>query len=188
MSNTHGSAILVKRDAPIRESSAEVIHLPAESPRPLLTTYLILRGYGVRLLNLHLTRPANFWGDAFQKIELAALGFWRNPDLALGSSWREVAEGYHVRSLRIENGPLIVAGDFNVTPWSPRFQRLLREARLKNSMRGFGMQNSWPSVLPLPLGIPIDHALHSPSLTTLDRKTVRVAGTDHAMLVVTFGF
>ena len=41
--------------------------------------------------------------------------------------------------------PVLLMGDLNVSPWSAHFGRLLKESGLKNSMKGFGFQPSWPS-------------------------------------------
>lgn len=52
-------------------------------------------------------------------------------------------------------GPVIVAGDFNLTPFAPSFPLFLNASRTSMS-RGFPA--TWPSMLG-PLGIPIDHVL-----------------------------
>jgi endonuclease/exonuclease/phosphatase (EEP) superfamily protein YafD len=78
----------------------------------------------------------------------------------------------------------IVLGDFNVTPWSPSFGRLVRDGRLTNSLDGFGIQVSWPESNPL-IRIPIDHALIGPGLATTDRGTGPAFGSQHRSLHVT---
>jgi endonuclease/exonuclease/phosphatase (EEP) superfamily protein YafD len=79
-------------------------------------------------------------------------------------------------------GPLIVTGDLNTTPWSAAFQPL-NEALL-NSMNGFGWQPTYPAGAGL-LMLPIDHLLHSGHLTTVDRSTGPDLGSDHLPLIVT---
>lgn len=80
-------------------------------------------------------------------------------------------------------GSKVVMGDLNITPFSPPFQRVLREGKLNDSRRGFGNQPSWPSVLG-PLGIPIDHALVSDTLRVVHRTIIRPAPcSDHAPLL-----
>ncbi|MBX2886448.1 MAG: endonuclease/exonuclease/phosphatase family protein [Granulosicoccus sp.] len=74
--------------------------------------------------------------------------------------------------------PLVVAGDFNITPWSKDFRSLLTVGQLADSRVGFGIQGTWPSCLPL-LSIPIDHILTSPGLSVKDRRVVRIEGSDH---------
>ena len=75
-------------------------------------------------------------------------------------------------------------GDFNATPWSNRFHRLLSKADLKDSLPGYGLQNTWPTNIPLLLGIPIDHAVYSNGLVSTQRSTQVIKGTDHTLLQV----
>jgi endonuclease/exonuclease/phosphatase (EEP) superfamily protein YafD len=88
----------------------------------------------------------------------------------------------HLQSLAVHvsalEGPVIVAGDLNITPWSTHFHRLLKESRLKESRNGFGPQASWP-VYFLPALIPIDHILVSEHVRVLDRQTSGALGSDH---------
>ena len=79
-------------------------------------------------------------------------------------------------------GPLIVTGDLNATPWSAAFQPLSDE--LANSMNGFGWQPTYPAGAGL-LMLPIDHLLHSSHLTTVERSTGPDLGSDHLPLIVT---
>jgi endonuclease/exonuclease/phosphatase (EEP) superfamily protein YafD len=74
--------------------------------------------------------------------------------------------------------PVVLLGDLNLTPWSHRYRLLLDDARLLDSQDVHGLQPSWPAALG-PLGIPIDHALHSPELTVLDRQLGPSFGSDH---------
>jgi endonuclease/exonuclease/phosphatase (EEP) superfamily protein YafD len=60
-----------------------------------------------------------------------------------------------VRSAAIE-GPLVVAGDFNITPYSPYFADWLEVSGLTDTRRGRTLAPSWPTMVPL-VGIPIDH-------------------------------
>ncbi len=78
----------------------------------------------------------------------------------------------------------VVMGDFNATPWSPSFRRLLHDGELFDSLDGFGLQVSWPESNPL-LRIPIDHALLGPALAATDRGTGPSFGSQHRSLHVT---
>lgn len=80
--------------------------------------------------------------------------------------------------------PVVVTGDFNASTWSHGFSLLTAEAGLVNSQRGFGVQPSWPAGYTL-FGIPIDHLVHSPELTTVDRYLGESLGSDHFPLFVT---
>lgn len=98
----------------------------------------------------------------------------RDQQLAAAAAW-----------LRARRPPVVLAGDLNMTPWSPAFQRLLRETGLHNSAVGWGIQPSWPAGLPL-LGIPIDHCLHSPAIVIHQRRLGPAVGSDHYPLLVDF--
>jgi endonuclease/exonuclease/phosphatase (EEP) superfamily protein YafD len=82
------------------------------------------------------------------------------------------------RDIREKSLPAIVAGDFNATPYSPIFRKLLEEAKLKDTRDGFGWLPSWPSRFP-PLWIPIDHILVSHEFDVLNRKIGSFIGSDH---------
>lgn len=85
---------------------------------------------------------------------------------------------------RTHRAQRIVMGDFNATPWSPSFGRLLQHGRLRNSLDGFGIQPSWPESNVL-IRIPIDHALLGPALAARDRGTGPSFGSQHRSLHVT---
>lgn len=55
-------------------------------------------------------------------------------------------------------GPLLIAGDFNATPWSD-ILRPLTDAGLFYAKRGPNLYTSWPARLPPWLRLPIDHIL-----------------------------
>ncbi len=80
------------------------------------------------------------------------------------------------------DGPVIVAGDLNATPWSSAFRPL--GDVLVNSMNGFGWQATYPAGAGL-LMLPIDHLLHNEFLTTVTRSVGPDLGSDHLPLTVT---
>jgi endonuclease/exonuclease/phosphatase (EEP) superfamily protein YafD len=97
---------------------------------------------------------------------------------------------------------LLVAGDLNTTPWSRGFNSFLQQANLQNSQHQFGVQASWPVIIPIPFtasyinippvlyqlfGISIDHVLVSPTLSVLSRKMDTEAGSDHLPVIIEFG-
>ncbi len=78
----------------------------------------------------------------------------------------------------------IVAGDFNLTPWSPHFKRLLERCQLSDSAVGRGIQNTWYRAPLLVTGLPIDHVLVSESIDVIDRRIGPPIGSDHRPLLV----
>jgi len=77
--------------------------------------------------------------------------------------------------------PLVVTGDFNASTWSHGFS--LISGALVNSQLGFGVQASWPAGFRA-ISTPIDHLLHSPDLTVVDRHLGPSLGSDHFPLYV----
>jgi endonuclease/exonuclease/phosphatase (EEP) superfamily protein YafD len=84
----------------------------------------------------------------------------------------------------IQDGPAIVVGDFNATPWSYPFRRLMASTDLIDSARGFGLELSYPADSNLLLRISIDHLLHSPDFVVVDRQLGPAMGSDHFPLIV----
>ena len=83
-----------------------------------------------------------------------------------------------------QDGPAIVVGDFNATPWSFPFRRLLASTDLLDSARGFGLELSYPADSNPLLRISIDHLLHSPDFAVVDRRLGPAMGSDHFPLTV----
>jgi endonuclease/exonuclease/phosphatase (EEP) superfamily protein YafD len=81
--------------------------------------------------------------------------------------------------------PVLLIGDLNVTPFSHWFKRVLFTSGLKNSMKGFGHQPSWPSNIWF-MRIPIDHILHDKAITVHNRMTGKDVGSDHLPVIVDF--
>jgi len=78
-----------------------------------------------------------------------------------------------------QSGSVIVAGDLNITPWSPHFQDLLHDAKLSDPRRGRGVLTSWPKGKPL-IRIPIDHVLATQDITLGDMHVIsKTHGSDH---------
>jgi endonuclease/exonuclease/phosphatase (EEP) superfamily protein YafD len=75
-------------------------------------------------------------------------------------------------------GPVIVAGDFNVTPYSPYYSDWLDATQLTDTRYGRTLSTSWPAVLPI-LGIPIDHVAVSKEFTILSHQRLPAFGSDH---------
>lgn len=76
------------------------------------------------------------------------------------------------------NEPVILAGDLNVTLWSPVFRDLLRTSSLRDSRQGFGVHATWPTGGGL-LCIPIDHVLASQTIHVKNMHIGSDIGSDH---------
>lgn len=166
--NTQGSAMLLNPTLENALVSTEIIYLPDYSTRPLLTALFEINGAPLRIMSVHTTRPRNQQVDRFQQIEFEALAAWSLERQAAGEA-------------------VILIGDFNATPWSTRFQSLLTDGALSDSMRTVGVQNSWPGRPFRWAGIPIDGAVHSATIHTIERHVKSLPSTDHAVLSLTIG-
>lgn len=83
------------------------------------------------------------------------------------------------------DGPVVLLGDLNTTPWSHHFKRLLQDAGLKDSSRGWGIQPTWPTHR-WPLLIPIDHCLYRGGVAIVGKRIGRKTGSDHYPVIVEF--
>ena len=79
--------------------------------------------------------------------------------------------------------PLLIMGDFNATPWSSPFRRLVDRTGLCDSRAGFGIGASFPATSTV-LRIPIDHVLVSCSIGVRERRIERDVGSDHLPVVL----
>lgn len=82
-------------------------------------------------------------------------------------------------------GARILAGDLNLTPWSPWWDSLLEAGQLIDSRKGFGVHATWPANL-WALMIPIDHVLVSQEVRVRRRRLGPALGSDHRPVVVDF--
>lgn len=164
---THGSAMLVNEGWDGEVLSAEFVHLPGDPSRPLLETTIQLDGVQIAILNLHVIRPRD-----------------QGTNRVLEASFGDVSNW--VQQAQAAEKEVIVIGDFNSTPWSHPFQNLLSNATLQNAQQGYGLRSTWPATLPNFLRLPIDHAVHSAGLQTIDHQIGRNVRSDHLPLTVTF--
>jgi endonuclease/exonuclease/phosphatase (EEP) superfamily protein YafD len=100
---------------------------------------------------------------------------------------RAAARNQELRALAAHTaaieGPLIVAGDFNATPYSPYFVEWLETTGLTDSRRGRTLSASWPTMLPA-AGIPIDHITVNDDFTILSHRRLPNFESDHYGLLV----
>jgi endonuclease/exonuclease/phosphatase (EEP) superfamily protein YafD len=83
----------------------------------------------------------------------------------------------------------IVVGDFNVTPWSPYFQRFITGSKLRDARPERRFDHTWPVTFEnAQIGIAIDHSFAHPSLPLIKRVIGPDLGSDHMPVTVTFGY
>jgi endonuclease/exonuclease/phosphatase (EEP) superfamily protein YafD len=90
-----------------------------------------------------------------------------------------------LQSLAAGGGPVLVGGDFNATPDTAQFRRLLKGGfHNAAEQAGAGMTRSYPADTWYPPLIAIDHVL-TRSAVARAAKTVSLPGSDHRGLLVT---
>lgn len=123
---------------------------------PSILAHLSVKGQRVDLLLTHPVAPFTH-----------RLFYWRNVQLSelieLRPQWSE---------------HLVVFGDLNTTSWSHAFKNFTARMGLKDSQKGFGIQLTWPVMMPM-IGMTIDHCLISHSIIVLCRKLGPDIGSDH---------
>lgn len=90
------------------------------------------------------------------------------------------ALGEYLKSI---DGPVLVAGDLNATPWSSALARFAEQTGLRFSGGRLGPGGSWPSPFPL-LRLPIDHVLYHPSIELKRYRVASDIGSDHRPILV----
>jgi endonuclease/exonuclease/phosphatase (EEP) superfamily protein YafD len=117
----------------------------------------------VTLLGLHTQSPTTTARHQLRDVQLGAVDNW----------------------LSSTSEPAIAFGDFNVTYYSPAFQRLLDDTGARSSQLGFGIQATWP-VQFRPAGIAIDQSIYTGGLTAVSRRRGPSFGSEHRSLIVTY--
>jgi vancomycin resistance protein VanJ len=83
----------------------------------------------------------------------------------------------------------VVVGDFNLTPWSPHFQRFIANSGLRDARTPHRIDNTWPVTFNnATLGLAIDHTFANPSLPLVKRVIGPDLGSDHLPVTVTFAY
>lgn len=82
--------------------------------------------------------------------------------------------------------PVVVMGDFNMTPWSPHFRRFQTLSGLRHVESGSGIRPTWYArgVTTFPMGLALDHCLVSSNLTWVSHQIGPALGSDHLPIVV----
>lgn len=137
--------------------------IPAEgSGVPIIRAYLLNNGNPFRIVAAHPLPPIGRRYAHLRDLQLESM-----PELLIASC------------------PSVLIGDLNATPWSCHFVDLISSANLYDSMKGRGVQNSWPSRI-LWAGIPIDHFLYTEGIKIIAREIGRDVDSDHRPLIVDF--
>ena len=83
--------------------------------------------------------------------------------------------------------PVVVAGDLNLTPWSPIYHDFCNNAGLVPAV-GHVWKPTWYRYPAFPFGLVLDHVLFTPKLTCVAKTVGPDAGSDHRFLTARLRF
>ena len=87
--------------------------------------------------------------------------------------------------VRQEN-PAMMVGDFNLTPWSPRFSKVIEKSGTSDSAIGQGVEPTWYVFPTIFGGLKIDHVLVNDHVRVLKHEVLQDVGSDHRGVLVDF--
>jgi endonuclease/exonuclease/phosphatase (EEP) superfamily protein YafD len=153
-----GSGIALYSRLPV--THAEAVYL-GQQQRPGIIARLRLGASALSLVTIHPPPPlhSRTFGD-------------RNAQLLAAAKFMETVPP-----------PKLLVGDFNTSPWSPYYERLVRDTNLRDARKGFGLLPTWPADLPWAT-LPIDHCLVSQEFTVARIRTGPNIGSDHLPLII----
>lgn len=142
---------------PLRDRSAG---WAADGRTRVIEAVVTVGGQDLRVVGTHLSTGLKARGFSLQSRQLAGL-----VDHLAGSPL-----------------PTVLAGDFNMAPWTPRLRRFAEQSGLTIAA---SLQGTWPAPLPVPFRIPIDHVMTSPGIRVIDRTVGPAVGSDHYPVIAT---
>jgi endonuclease/exonuclease/phosphatase (EEP) superfamily protein YafD len=145
-----------------RLENARLLSLPGENWTPMVAATLKAPGGDVEILLVHPPSPVSAEHIAHRNRQILELA-------------------RHVAAVR---GPVILAGDFNLTMWNSGYRPLVDVAGLHNARKGYGVGPTWPSRWKL--GVPIDHIVGTRDVRFRDFRVLGDIGSDHYPVYVEF--
>ena len=124
-----------------------------------IRSHFFKNGYLLNLIGVQLLMPLPAYEARLQETELNGLATFANE----------------------LNGPLLVIGDFNLTPYSSRFKKLLEKTDLNRASNG--INPTYPAQVGL-FGLPLDHTLFKGAIR-LDVNAGPFLGSDHRPIIST---
>jgi endonuclease/exonuclease/phosphatase (EEP) superfamily protein YafD len=140
----------------------EQVREAPRSWRPYLVAKLAVEGRTLEVLGVHPSSPS---------------------PIQAGKTRRRNHELDHIAEVvKDTDAAVILAGDFNTSPWSPHFRDLLAAAGLHNAAEGKGYIPTWPTWF-WPARIPIDHVLLKGPITATTVRRGPAIGSDHFPII-----
>lgn len=189
---------LIERERPDVVALVEVNQRWLDAIAPALVGYARIEGprednVGVALyargaLHGEVRSLTNLTPNIFAEVTIGAATFRVvvvHPVPPMNARFHEMLVGFFAELGGLVRGDprVVVAGDFNATPWSRPYATMIRASDLCDSRAGFGAQTSFPADGAI-LRIPIDHVLTSCAIGVADRRIGSAVGSDHLPVVV----
>ena len=105
------------------------------------------------------------------------------PDFSRGKLQNETFALVAERAAAVVDRRVLVVGDLNTTPFSHRFQDLVRRGGLADAAIGARWRTTWITRFPL-FGLTLDHVLVGSALNPVARNVTDDIGSDHFPLIV----
>lgn len=121
----------------------------------------------IRLIATHPLPPVSREGCLHRNVHMEQLAEWINEEKKSNPETHQ-----------------IVAGDFNLTPWSPVFDKFVKATRLRRAGKGTGIRPTWYARPIFPMGLVIDHCFIGDSLHCESYRVSNAFGSDHRALMV----
>lgn len=80
--------------------------------------------------------------------------------------------------VRTRDGTVLIAGDLNITIWSPYYREFVERSGLADARTGFGIGATYPAAMAA-FGIPIDHILITEPSRVGNFRVLNSIGSDH---------
>ncbi len=80
----------------------------------------------------------------------------------------------------------LFVGDFNCSPFSSDYEKILYTSNLVDSQENYGFQPTWNSAFPFLMQTQLDHVWHSEDIEILHRQALPIVGSDHKAVLVVF--
>ncbi len=109
------------------------------------------------------------------------------PDFSRGRLQNQTLTLVAERAAAVIDRRVLVMGDLNTTPYSHRFQDLVRRGGLTDTAIGARWRTTWISRFP-PLGLTLDHVLLGAAFRPVARHVTENIGSDHFPLIVDVAF
>jgi endonuclease/exonuclease/phosphatase (EEP) superfamily protein YafD len=141
---------------------ARALRLPGDGSTPAIAATLAAPGSDVEIVLAHPMAPVGAQYMRQRNMQIAALA----------------------KHAAAAQGPLVLAGDLNLTMWNDAYRPLVEVGGLHNARKGHGISPSWPALGPI--GVPIDHILATRDVSLRNFRVLSGIGSDHYPVTAEF--